>query len=139
MNYPDSDTDSQASAALSPTAVGPSPKSGFPAAVCSAASPVAFVLSAAKQTLRVYTIENVVSANRTTLRKIQSEQDMVAVQPFVTPQNSPGVLCLSDRCFLQVSPCCHFESACSQPTSASKVTQQLMPVPARRESKAGHA
>lgn len=102
----DSDTDSAASASPIRGPASPGAFHSTSSSLASGSTPgstAAFVLVASHHTLRVYAMENVVAANRTTLRKAQIEEKLVAVAPFVTPaEHSPGVVSLSAKGTLQV-------------------------------------
>ena len=105
----DSDTDSAASASPTRRGGAASPLVGFPRGLPgSPTAPrgptAAFALLASRRTLRVYHVDNVVSGNRTTLRKAELVETAVAVSPFVTPHDhSPGVVCLSANGMVLVS------------------------------------
>ena len=64
-------------------------------------------MQASSNHIRLYTIENIVDADRTTAKKVDLSQPVAFAGVFAS-QRGPGVACLSPTGILHVSPCnCH--------------------------------
>ena len=92
----DSDTDSAPSGSPRRVAFYPHLPPGDPTGVPTA-TPAAFVLLASRRTLRLYAIDNLVSANRTTLYKAELDAAVVTAAAFTTreEQRCPGIVMLT--------------------------------------------